>query len=246
MSLQNKTIQELVSDNHAVASALHFLGVHFTNYSEENLSQLCAAKGWKVEWLISSIEDMIHQSSINNIQAQELPIDLLIEYLKHNHFVFIKRKLPFLSELIKNFEGQDPQIKEELKLVFPLFVEDFIHHIYEEEDTLFYYILLLHKAQAEAHLHNKAQSRMLEYSIKAFEADHAVHEDQLKGLREMTNNFEILDRYDLHTKVVLSELKKLDDELSVHAKVENTILFPKALELERLVLATVRSENGSN
>ena len=31
-------------------------------------------------------------------------------------------------------------LASDLKSIFPLFVEDFVHHIYEEEDTLFTYI----------------------------------------------------------------------------------------------------------
>ena len=34
-----------------------------------------------------------------------------------------------------------------LNFVFPLFVEDFIRHIYEEEDELFQYVTLLQKAE---------------------------------------------------------------------------------------------------
>jgi len=172
--------------------------------------------------------------------------ELLIEYLKHNHFIFIKQRLPFIMGLVKNFEGDFPEIKNELKLVFPLFVEDFVTHIYEEEDTLFSYILLMDSALNDQASLNKVQAKMMENSIKHFQSEHEVHDDHLKGLRRLTNDFEIIPTYDLNTKVVLTELKKLDEELHFHAKVENNILFPKALELERKVLALLRSKIALN
>lgn len=246
MSLASKTIFELVSDNHSVAAALHFLGIHFYNYSEQTLEEICKEKGWKTEKVLENINEALHPSNSNSLKFNELPIDLLVEYLKHSHYTFIKKRLPFINDLVKNFEGNSPELKEELKLVLPLFVEDFIEHIYDEEDTLFTHILLLNKALGSEEALNKVQARLLDHSIKHYQTDHEIHEDQLKGLRRMTNNFEILDSYDLSTRVALSELKKLDDEMRFHAKVENEILFPKALQLERQVLAMVHSKISLN
>lgn len=243
--MKEKTIQELIKDNHSLAAALHFLGIHFENYTEHTLEDICTERGWNVDKIAMKIKELL-TTNATTLQFNSLPIDLLIEYLKHNHFIFIKQRLPFITELIKNFEGDDPAIKAELKLVFPLFVEEFVEHIYEEEDTLFNYILLLNQADRNKAALNKVQARMLENSIKHFQSDHELHDDPFKGLRKLTNNFDIDDRFDLKTKVALSELKKLDNELHYHAKVENDILFPKAIELERKVLALLRSKISMN
>jgi regulator of cell morphogenesis and NO signaling len=247
MSIKEKTIEQIISENHFVAEALHFLGIHFNNYSSKTIEDVCKEKGLSLNLVLQKIqEESIPKPHKELIKFDNLSLDLLIEYLKHNHFIFIKHRLPFIMTLVKNFEGDFPEIKSELKLVFPLFVEDFVTHIYEEEDTLFNYILLLNSALDDQAILNKVQAKMMEHSIKQFYNDHEVHDDHLKGLRRLTNNFEISEIYDLNTKVVLTELKKLDEELHFHAKVENNILFPRALELERKVLAKLRSKIALN
>ncbi|MDX2190553.1 MAG: hemerythrin domain-containing protein [Bacteroidota bacterium] len=246
MSIKEKTIEQLVSANPSIAAALHFLGIHFLNYSELTLTEVCTQKGWKIENLQNRINDAINSPDVKTDTFEALPIDLLVEYLKHNHYIFIKKRLPFIAELVKNFDGDKPEIKKELQIVFPLFVEEFINHIYEEEDTLFTYINLLNKATKDEVALNKAQAKMMDNSIKQHQVQHEIHDDHLKGLRELTNNFTILDDFDLKTKVVLSELKKLDEELYFHAKVENNILFPRALEIETKLLAHVRSNIAMN
>jgi regulator of cell morphogenesis and NO signaling len=243
---REKTIEQIISENHFVAEGLHFLGIHFHNYSEKTLAEVCKEKGLQVETVIEKINSTTNRPHNTPIKFDGLSDDLLIEYLKHNHYIFIKQRLPFIMSLIKNFEGDFPELKSELKLVFPLFVEDFVTHIYEEEDTLFSYILLMHNALDNKAILNKVQAKMMDNSIKQFQADHEVHDDHLKGLRRLTNDFEIIPTYDLNTKVVLTELKKLDEELHFHAKVENNILFPRALELERKVLALLRSKIALN
>lgn len=230
----DKTLEELILQTPQIASALHFLGIQFLNHTDKTLKEICDKKQISYENLENNIKKNILENS-NNFPINSLNIDLIIEYLKHNHYIFIKQRLPFIIETVKKFEGNFPAIKSELQLVFPLFVEDFVSHIYEEEDTLFSYILLLNNASQDENLINKAKAKMMENSIKEFQNDHEIHDDHLKGLRSMTNDFEILPNYDISTKVVLTELKKLDEELRIHAKIENEILFPKALELEAKV-----------
>jgi len=244
-TLNEKTIEQLVSDNHALAAAFNFLGIHFENYNEQTLADICIEKGWDQAIITQRIDEIVI-SNEPNIDLDVLPIDLLIAYLKHNHYIFIKQRLPFITELIKNFEGNDPEIKNELKLVFPLFVQEFVEHIYEEEDTLFNYINILNEAHRDHTKLNKVQAKMMDNSMSHFQNDHEIHDDPFKGLRELTENFKVTDKFDLKTKVALCELKKLDDEMHYHAKVENGILFPKALELERKVLALVRSSIALN
>lgn len=241
----NKTLEELVNENHHLAAAFHFLGIQFENYTEFTLNDICQKRGLTLDFVEQKIKEFL-SSKYDEVHFDSLSIDLIIEYLKHAHFIFIKQRLPFIVDLVKKFNGEFPEIKNELKIVFPLFVEDFVSHIYEEEDTLFNYIQLMSKSLDDVSVINKVQAKMMENSIKKYQSEHEIHDDHLKGLRNLTNEFEILTSYDLSTKIVFTELKKLDEELRYHAKIENNILFPRALELERKVLAQVRSKITSN
>lgn len=241
----DKTLEELILNTPQLASALHFLGIQFLNHTEDTLKEICQKKQIPYETLEKNIKKNLNENN-DKLPLNLLSIELIIAYLKHSHYIFIKQRLPFIIETVKKFEGDFPAIKGELQLVFPLFVEDFVSHIYEEEDTLFSYITLLNNTLQDNSLLNKAQAKMIENSIKHFQTDHEVHDDHLKGLRKMTNDFEILPSYDISTKVVLTELKKLDEELHYHAKIENEILFPKALELELEVLGAFNHKIALN
>src|SRR5687768_11099672 len=148
VALQNTRIQELVDKNYVHGYVLFYLGIRFYEYSELTLAQVCERRGLKVEQIIRELE------SPTNLKEADLPlisypIDLIIEYLKHSHFLYIKHKLPYIAKLVDSFKADQEEYKlveRDLKLVFPLFVEDFIHHIYEEEDTLFRYIKALERA----------------------------------------------------------------------------------------------------
>ncbi len=57
----------------------------------------------------------------------------------------------------------------------------------------------------------------------------------MMGIRQITKQYQLNKETPLHLRVVYAELQALERELKTHAKVENEILFPKALALERAV-----------
>lgn len=228
----------MVGENYVFASVLYYFGIKFYDYSEKTLEQVCQEKGLNINTVILSLELVTKEKESVDITLFSYPIDLIIEYLKHAHYVFIKEKLPYIARLIENLKTPFPehvQIVEDLKFVFPLFVEDFIHHIYEEEDSLFCYIQLLHNCLHKPFNPSKVFYKMEEFSLQQHAIAHDLHDDEMKGIRSITNNYTIPTERDLHLRVVFEELKAFEKQLISHAGVENEILFPKALLLEKEV-----------
>ncbi len=236
-ALKNTLIQELVDKNYVHGYVLFYLGIRFYEYSEFTLEQVCRERKLKVEQVIRELEAPTH------LQEAELPlvtypIDLIIQYLKHSHFLFIKHKLPYIARLVESFKAQHDdylQVERDLKMVFPLFVEDFIEHIYEEEDTLFHYILALEKASKGTFSPGKLFYLMEKNSVQKFAMEHEAHDDEMEGIRKITKDYQLYDRAPLHVKVIYNELKEFEKSLITHARIENEILFPKAMGLESKV-----------
>ena len=236
--IHQKTITELVAENHVRASVLYYFGVKFYNYRAETLEQVCEAKGLNLASVIKSLEAVNDQTVKNDLQLMAMPVDLVIEYLKHTHYLFVKRRLPYIGQLIDELADVNFRyvaLAKDLKTIFPIFVEDFIHHIYEEEDTLFTYIVGLTKFLSGDKPASKLYYTMERHSIQEFAIDHGSHQNEMEGFRRITNGYGYCEEADLHIKVLFDELKNFEKDLKTHAKVEDNILFPKALHLERQV-----------
>lgn len=237
VALQNTRIQELVDKNYVHGYVLFYLGIRFYEYSELTLAQVCERRGLKVEQIIRELESPTHLKEAD-LPLISYPVDLIIEYLKHSHFLFIKHKLPYIARLVESFKAQHDdylQVERDLKMVFPLFVADFIEHIYEEEDTLFHYILALEKASKGKFSPGKLYHLIEKNSVQKFAMEHEAHDDEMEGIRKITRNYQLLERAPLHVKVIYSELKSFETSLITHARIENEILFPKAMGIEAKV-----------
>ena len=84
------------------------------------------------------------------------------------------------------------------------------------------------------------------FSINDFIHHHGDSDDEMKGIRGITDQYNVDDLDDMHLKVILKELQQFYSELTHHASIENEILFPKAIQLEKSYSAIQNSIAGLN
>ncbi|NJO01600.1 MAG: iron-sulfur cluster repair di-iron protein [Bacteroidia bacterium] len=237
MHIIGKRLSDLVEENHTYALVLHNFGIKFIPIPKRPLEQVCRERGLNLNQVKRSLES-IHQRNTEEISLERCPVDLIIHYLKHSHSRFINQKLPYMARLIEDLDvGQigDAQLVKDLQIFFPLFVEEFICHIHEEEDSFFSYVITLLRASTGQYNLARLYYDMENHSLQYFLLDHHTHDDEMRGIREITNNYSLPAHPSLHLKVLYSELLSLEGELHAHAQIEDEILFVKALKLENLV-----------
>lgn len=236
--LKNTRIFDLVEQDNEVAQVLYYFGIRFYEHGSQTLEQVCHSLGLKVDQLVRELETPRTNFHEEDVPLFSYPIDLIIEYLKHAHFLFVKNKLPYIGKLVENFKADHTsynQIEGDLKTLYPLFLEDFIHHIYEEEDTLFKYLQTLQRAVKGNYNPSKLYNLMEKLALQNCAIQHEVHDDEMAGIRKITKDYYLTSDAPLHVKVIYSELLGFEKSLQVHARIENEILFPKAMALENQV-----------
>jgi len=238
IALKSQRIGELVDQDKIRAHVLFYFGIKFYEYSEQTLEQVCQEKGLSVDIVVRELESPSENFQESDLPLISYPIDLIIEYLKHTHHLFIKHKLPYIGRLVESFKANHIEydlIEKDLKALFPLFLEDFIHHIYEEEDTLFKYIRILERA-GRGHFNPSELYQLMEKnSLQRCALEHEAHDEEMRGIRKITNDYHLTQDAPLHVKVIYNELIQFEKSLKLHAQVENEILFPKAMALENEV-----------
>src|SRR5690606_29122769 len=234
-NIPKRPIGELVEQNYVFAAVLHYFGISFFEYEESSLDEVC--KKFKVNPL-QVMQELESWAAKKEPTPEELylhPIEVLVEYLKKKHHYFLRHELPFLSSMVAGIrpEKKYESLLSDMRLMFPLFVDDFIHHIHEEENTLFRRINLLH--QIERGEYNIADAiTLLDTSpISELAAEHEVHDDEMEGIRRLTSDYRLIPPITVTMKVLYHELQNFEKELIIHAKIENDLLFPKAIELEK-------------
>lgn len=236
-NIPQSSIGDLVEQNYVFAAVLHFFGINFFEYEKRSLDEVC--KKFKVNpiQLMAELESWAAKKEPTPEELYLHPIEVLVEYLKKKHYFFLRQELPFLSNMISGIRAEAGygSILEDMKLMFPLFVDDFIHHIHEEEHNLFRRIAQLHQIEGGRYDMVEALALLEATPISSLAEEHEVHDDEMEGIRKLTSDYLLTPAAPMAIKVLYRELQNFEKELGIHARIENDLLFPKAAELEREV-----------
>lgn len=247
-NFEKTSVGELVSENYVFAAVLHYFGISFYQYPTDSLERVCQKHKVNPRILIAELESWAQQKEPSVEELYLNPIELLVAYLKKKHYYFVRQELPFLSNLISGIqpEKEYATLLADLRIMFPLFVDDFIHHIHEEESRLFNRIELLQDIE-DNHFRTEDALTILEKDpIHHLAGQHEIHDDEMEGIRKLTKDYFLEESAPLTMKVLYHELQNFERELSVHAKIEDELLFPKAVELEKEALRKIRKKIQTN
>ncbi len=247
-TVEKTTVGELVSENYVFAAVLHYFGISFYQYPSDSLEKVCLKHKVNPRQLIAELESWALQKEPSLEELYLNPIELLVAYLKKKHYYFVRQELPFLSNLISGISPESGYelLLGDLRILFPLFVEDFIHHIHEEESRLFNRIDLLQSIEAGEFSTQDALTILEKDPIQYLAEHHEIHDDEMEGIRKLTHNYALAEDAPLTMKVIYHELQNFEKELSIHARIEDELLFPKAVELEKEALRKIRKQIQTN
>ncbi|HXD79602.1 MAG TPA: hemerythrin domain-containing protein [Puia sp.] len=167
---------------------------------------------------------------------ESYPIGIIIDYIERTHVFYFEKKLPEIEQSITllsaHYDSHHP-ILAALHSFFNRYVSDLSEHIRAEEELLLPYIKALQQAEASpAHFSGFILARR-DYSIGRFLSEHHDTEDELKDIRQTIRaNAPPLTNESLY-RILLSQLQAFEQDLSVHAGIEEEVLIPKALALEK-------------
>jgi len=240
--LLKKPIKDLVQQNYVFAAVLHYFGISFFQYEHKSLTEVCRKFRINPQQLIDEMEAWSASLDPSEDELYLRPIEVLVAYLKRKHYFFIRQELPFLADMVEGIreKGEYAQILDDLRIMFPLFVEDFIRHIHEEEKSLFQRIKLLLEIEEGAFELVDALQILDQASIQKMSESHEIHDDEMVGIRRLTKDYYLSADASMGVRVLFHELMNFEKELIQHARIEDRLLFPKAIELEKEALKKLK------
>lgn len=235
----NQNIGELVAQDYRSASVFKKYGIDFCCQGNRTINDACTEKLLDVEVVLNDLSDIGNVSNSSGIDFKSWPLDLLADYIEKTHHRYVEDKSPeLISYLDKICEvhGENHTELYEIKDLIQQTVGNLSQHMKKEELVLFPYIRKMEKAKRTGELLQKPSFGTIQNPINQMESEHSAEGDRFRSIETLSNNYtppaDSCNTY----RVTFAMLKEFQDDLHLHIHLENNILFPKSILLEKQVL----------
>ena len=165
------------------------------------------------------------------------PLDVMCTDIVERYHAALHRALPQIGRELAAFasEAASPAAREMCK-VFAELAELIHSHLAKEEHLVFPALSALPDPETPPFLRQPTTFATVLHPIRLLEAEHVRIEVTLGHLRELALAIAEPDSLSEPFRRCMIHLADLDRQLREHHRIENEVLFPRALELERQVL----------
>jgi regulator of cell morphogenesis and NO signaling len=161
------------------------------------------------------------------------PLERLIEHLSETHRFWRDRTLPRLDALIAASPAGDSETSAALRRVFCRLRKDLDDHMSNEEKVLFPAILAIARALAAGEPAPKMPFGSVRNPIAMVEQDHDIETRRWQAVRDLAGALARTASDQGPTQVLCKELAAFEASVQAHTQLETSVLFPRALRLER-------------
>ena len=220
-------------------SAIRILEQHGLDYccgGKQPFEQACVARGLEPEAILREI-DQASAANLADRDWQTAPLGDLVKHIVETHHAYLKLDLPVLhariEKVVSVHGARDPENLPRLEAVFAGLRSELETHLHKEETILFPFIELYGRAELQNRPVPQAPFGSIANPIAMMEREHAGAGDALAEIRRLTNNLTPPSYACTTVRALYEGLKVLEADLHVHIHLENNILFPRAIALEK-------------
>lgn len=229
-------VGELVAQDYRTAAVFHSFGIDFCCKGGRSITEACERKNVEPPALIDALHQAIQQGENKSTDFNAWPLDLLADYVEKKHHRYVETRIPeimpFLHKVVSVHGGRHPEL-EQIAQLFHQSAGELTMHMKKEEFILFPYIrkMVKHKEQGEA----KPDSPFgtVQNPITMMHQEHDTEGERFQQIAALTGNYlppaDACNTY----RVTFAMLKEFEEDLHFHIHLENNILFPKAIEMEK-------------
>jgi regulator of cell morphogenesis and NO signaling len=226
---------ELVQSDFELLAVLQRLKIPF-GFKDKSVQTVCKEEGIDLDFFLNLARWYHERDFFPGETLMRHPVKWLIKYLRSTHSCYIEYHIPRIENEIVRMESLDQSGGHNMQVMLKFFREyitEFTCHIQLEEEKIFPYILNLEenlkKKEPEAEFLKTARG----YTIKDFLDEHSDIEEKLVDLRNILLKYLAPPSDNCVFTNVLVEIFRLGNDLNDHTILEEDVLIPQVIKLEK-------------
>ena len=243
MSLDTtKTVREVALNHPGATRVFEKLGIDYCCGGNKSLRQASSEANLSVQQVLESLESAARSTEHRrNTTGQPedwntAPLGDLVEHIKNKHHKYVKEEVARLGPLFQKVSEvhgrQHPELFE-LQRHFRELAQELSMHMKKEEMVLFPYIERMEEAVISGEPILPAPFGTVRNPVASMVHEHDSAGNLLRSMRALSDGYSAPAGGCTSFKTLYSALQEFEHDLHQHIHLENNILFPRAIEMER-------------
>ena len=232
----DETLGQIAAKDLRKAQVFKKYGLDFCCGGKKTVKGACAEKGLDVTKVEQELQHADRMPSSRPLPYGDWSLDFLADYIVNTHHSYIRKNLPdirtYAHKVMKVHGVRHPELLPIYQLVEEINAE-LTAHMIKEERVLFPYIKELVAAKDNIQPLHESQFGTVRNPINMMEMEHEMVAKNLEKIRELSNNYLLPEDACASYSLLYRTLEEFEEDLYLHVHLENNILFPKALEIEK-------------
>lgn len=228
-----QNVGEIAAQSLAAVRLFEKLGIDYCCGGRRPLEDVCREKGLSAEQVVAELSQ--EPGAAGSRDWTKASLTELIEHIVGTHHEFLKAEMPRLSaqidKVVAAHSVRDPETFVTIQRVFAGLENELDGHMMKEEQILFPYIQGLESPSGPMH----SCFGSVRNPIQMMEVEHDEAGHSLAELRKLTGGHQAPDWACPTLRALYAGLAELEKDLHLHIHLENNILHPRAIALERTV-----------
>ncbi len=230
----SQTVGDFVRQRPSRARVFESLKIDYCCGGKISLDRACEKRGINAADVLKQIEVADEaQEPTGLVDADAMTLTDLADHIEQTHHAYLKEELPrldFMTEKVSRVHGDKEPRLLQVREAFVALKAELEPHMLKEERVLFPLIRQLESSATNVESHCGSVSN----PIRQMEHEHDQAGDAMAIMREASEDFVPPDWACNTYRAMLDALEKLEGNMHQHVHKENNVLFPKAIELEKV------------
>lgn len=236
LHISGQTIGEIVAEDFRTAAVFKKHNIDFCCKGHRSVTEVCEKNQINIDDLQNELEMAVsgHHQAAEDFNSWDL--DVLANYIEQTHHRYVEEKsvvlLQFLDKLRKVHGRNHPELFEIFN-EFKAAAESLAAHMKKEELILFPYIRKMVKAKKFGESLPVSHFGNVENPIAMMEHEHDTEGERFRKIARLSSNYTTPADGCTTYRVAFAMLQEFEEDLHEHIHLENNILFPKAITMQK-------------
>lgn len=236
--MTTKTVREVALENRAATRVFERFGIDYCCGGNQALEQACQRAGVSVEEVIDSLEMEKEaartRKQLHNWQSESL--SELMTYIKNTHHKHTREETVRLAALLQkvcSVHGKNHPELFGIRETFGRVSQELMTHMMKEEMVLFPYIERMEESVIQNEPVLPAPFGSIQNPVAMMEHEHDSAGAALQSMRKASSDFAPPTNACINYQTLYKALAAFEADLHQHIHLENNILFPRAIAMEK-------------